>query len=215
MNYSKKFPDHYLLISPSSLFRNRSNFEDKTFSDSIMETQVFIEDYKDSILKSYSNYYPYENDHRQIRENWESIYRVKLKPDFKFIESNFTKSQEKISNQKFKNVPLPEIVLKKNEKNLELNSKKSHGYKEAIDLPLIKIRRSDKPIEPIRKLEADVIKTNEMIRKKSLRSQLKLLNSINLEESNSKLAKNLYYHPKTLSFTPYIKNDSFGKSKYS
>ncbi|RNA45067.1 hypothetical protein BpHYR1_034427 [Brachionus plicatilis] len=192
-----KIPDQRLLIGTSSLIKRRESLNSKIFNEKNKENYFHIEDYSESLIKDYAFNYPLEKSPKQIKDNWESIYHLKVKPNFKYMDLNQT--QAKIPNhepRRRQKTWFPTVVT--------MNKKHRKKSTESLILPDINFKLSDKPFEPVKLLQAKFQQTNDT-RRKSLQKQLDILNSFDLEESNSKLARNLYFHPKTLSFTPFFK----------
>lgn len=194
MHDYKQFLDQRLLVDTYSLVRRRESLNSRNFNEKCEENYFHIEDYSESLIKDYVFNYPFEKSSKQIKDNWESIYHLDVKP---YIDSN--KTLHKVSGHKPRQKTwLPQILTSnKNERSRSIRS---------LVLPEIKLKLNEKPFEPETMLQAKVQQSNEN-RKKSLQKQLTILNSLNLKESNSKLARNLYFHPKTLSFTPFFKSE--------
>lgn len=194
MSILKNFPDQRLLVETSSLVKRRESLNSKNFNDKKDENYFHVEDFSDSIIKDYVFNYPLEKNSKQIRENWESIYHINLKPsiDSKISQSKVINHDQRLRQKTW----LPAVIT--------INKKQRKKSTESLILPDINFKLSDKPFEPVKLLQARVQNSNDN-RKKSFQKQLDILNSFNLQESNGKLARNLYFHPKTLSFTPFIK----------
>lgn len=189
----KQFPDQRLLVDTSSLVRRRESLKSKNFNEQNEENYFHIEDYSESLIKDYLFNYPLEKSSKQIKDSWESIYHLNVKPYIDLNQKNLTKISSHKPRQK---IWLPPIFSStKDQRSRSIGS---------LILPEIKFKFNEKPFEPVNMLQAKIQQSNEN-RKKSLQQQLTILNSLNLEESNSKLARNLYFNPKTLSFTPFFK----------
>lgn len=210
LSFSQTSIDYYY-VRPASLQATREN---------TAHNQIIIEDYSETILKfidaDLEKHLIFHNlkNTKELREKWESIYHLNTSQNFKYIEENdWSKNRSflKDKQKNFSNIKvskkLPEINKLKHEikqKQKKIKLKKTEA--KIIRFPSVSVTiksiesdaKSDaKPFTPI---ELNTLRCS--LNTKCIRLQQDFLNCLNLESSNNKIAKQLYFHPKTLSFTP-------------